>query len=209
MENKKIKGFENHSTAENPKFSIKEDRDGMKCSIKTLGLYKYLHTSNMVMFIDKNKLKKFLTIDEIIDRYCTVRFHYYQLRKQSILKQLNDQFKWLKNKFKFIKAVIEQKIKVFKRPKRDIEQDLEKEGYDKKLKEKEEEDEEGEEKKETKGSYDYLIKIPILHFTKEKLDVLKTEIVKIAERIKTTKNTTEKQLWINDLEEFVVQYKKI
>jgi hypothetical protein len=59
----------------------------------------------------------------------------------------------------------------------------------------------------TKG-YRYLLDMKIRSFSLQKLKELGSEIQHIESKINTMKNTTEKQLWLSDLEDFEIQYKK-
>ena len=103
---------------------------------------------------------------------------------------------------------MDDKLKVHKRDEKDLIKDLESRGYDKKLTKKEEKEEDDEEEKDEKGSYRYLLDLKIRSFTKQKLEELKKEIDGFNQRIKDTEKTSEKQMWINDLNDFEIGYQK-
>jgi DNA topoisomerase-2 len=171
----------------------------------------------MCLFTDSFQLKKFNTPDEIIDSYCRVRYAYYIKRKVRQLADLEHKIKFLGNKKRFLQEVRDGKIKLFeivnnKRQSRktaDLIDELEERGYDKDAEEPEEEEEEEEEKKTTVDhGYDYLLRLQFRSITEEKINKLKKDIASFIEDRDELANTTEKEMWINDLEEFEVAYKK-
>ena len=65
LEEKIIKSMKNYSTPKKVNFLITESNDGIVCNIDTLKLRSRLYTSNMVLFNEKEQLKKMETIDSI------------------------------------------------------------------------------------------------------------------------------------------------
>ena len=143
----------------------------------------------MVLFTEKGNLNKYDTVDDIIDSFCTVRYDYYIKRKEYILKDLKLQLKTLENKARFLKEVMNDELVIFKRNEEDISIEMQTKGYDK------EED-----------TYDYLLRLPVRSFTKQKIENLENDIKTTKTEIKTIQNTTEKQMWINDLDTFTKAY---
>ena len=159
-EKKDIKSYKNYSTPNIANFIIKQNDDGMICDEKNLKLFKYIRTSNMVLFSDKGTLKKYDNVQEIIDTYCNVRFSYYQKRKERNIGDIKNKIKFLGNKKRFLEEVIDGKINLFEiidgkrrsRKTRDIFVELENKGYDKnneKEKDEEEKDETDEDNQAT------------------------------------------------------------
>lgn len=188
-EEKHIKDYKNHSTANLPNFSIIESSDGITCSINSLKLSTNLHTSNIVLFDENGKIKKYESLDEIIDGFSKVRYKYYKLRKESILRDLELEAKILKNKHRFLEEVIEEKIKIMRKKKDEIVKILETSKYDK-----------------IEENYDYLLKLQIWNLSEEKLDELKKELETVMKKIALVKKTTEKEMWRRDLDEFKTAY---
>jgi len=208
LEEKEIKSYKNYSTSDKINFIINENNNGISCNLDTLKLKTTFTTTNMVLFSENDTIKKYDTIDEIIDSFCKVRFDYYIKRKKHILNDLKEVLKYANNKYRFLSEVMDEKLKVHKRDEKDLIKDLESRGYDKKLTKKEEKEEDDEEEKDEKGSYRYLLDLKIRSFTKQKLEELKKEIDGLNQRIKETEKISEKQMWINDLNEFEVGYQK-
>ena len=218
LEEKVIKSVKNYSTPKKVRFNITESEEGLNCNLKNLGLHTYIYTSNMVLFTADGTIKKYGSVDEIIDDFCKVRLEYYVKRKSYNLMQLNKDIKFLGNKKRFLQEVMNGDIKLFddsgsKRKSRktaDIVTELEERGYDKDIKDEkndEDEDEESEEK-DAESGYVYLLRLQFRSITEENIDKLSKDI---ASKIKTRdelSGTTEKQLWLNDLDEFETAYHK-
>lgn len=189
LEEKNIKCMKNYSTPKKVNFVITETTNGFKCTEENLKLKSYIYTSNMVLFKDSGNLRKFDTVDDIIECFCNVRYEYYIKRKAYILKDLKKDLKTLENKARFLKEVMNDELIIFKRDEDDISTEMEKTGYDK-------EDD----------TFDYLLRLQVRSFTKQKTGELETEVENTKKRIKIIENTSEKQMWIDDLDVFTKAY---
>ena len=218
LEEKSIKKVKNYSTPKNVKFVITEENDGFICNKENLKLHKYIYTSNMVLFTDKGTIKKYQNVDEIINEFCKVRFEYYIKRKKYIVGQLENDIKFLGNKRRFLEDIMSGEIKLFNeegkgksrksRKTSELFIELEKKGYDKLDKEcKETKQDIDEDNENVSTGYNYLLRMQFSSITEEKISKLKNEI---DSKIKTRDNissTSEKKLWLNDIEEFESAYK--
>ena len=172
----------------------------------------------MVLFTQKGAIKKYNSVDEIIDDFCVIRLEYYVKRKKHNLEQLNKDIKFLGNKKRFLEEVMNGDIKLFddsgkKRKSRktsDIIISLEERGYDKEIKKININDiEEDDDEKDTKNNgYDYLMRLQFRSITEENIDKLSNDIDSKIKEKNTLSKTTEKKLWLNDLKEFEVAYHK-
>jgi len=228
-EEKTIKNYKNHSTNKTVDFTITETEDGQECTAENLGLYDYISLTNMVVFTEECRLKRFNTVEEIIDTYCGVRLEYYVRRKKNQLLELERKIKFLGNKKRFLEEVRDGEIKLFemvgkKRQSRktaDVVAELEERGYDKDEEEKDEEkgdeEEDGEEKEDEgkkgkkgkkKTGYEYLLRLQISSITAEKIDKLANDIASTIEQRDELEATEEKDIWIRDLDELMAEYKK-
>lgn len=206
VENKEIGSMKNYSTPKKPHFVITESRDGFRCNLENLKLHSYLYTSNMVLFNQEEQLKKFDTVDEIINYFCTVRYAFYVERKRHMLKALESELMYLGNKERFIQEVIDETLNIMNEEEQSIISVLEERNYDKDSKMKIEIDEDGEEKEI--GGYDYLLRMQVRTFTANKVRQIRNDIASLQEKVDGLRATSEKQLWINDLEEFEVEYSR-
>nr|QBK85211.1 MAG: DNA topoisomerase II [Iridovirus LCIVAC01] len=189
LEHRSIKKIRNYSTPQKVKFEITECPNGTKCNQRNLRLTTTLSTTNMVLFNSQGKIKKYSSVDEIIDEFCKIRFEYYKRRKKYTLKEQVKKYKHLKNKHRFINDVIEEKLHIYRRPEEDIIEDLKQKEYN-----------------TDKGSYDYLLNISMRSFTQKKLEELEKEIKKIVRSVKDLKKTSEKEMWLQDLNKFEKAY---
>lgn len=192
QEEKKLKTMKNYSTPNEVKFIITNGNE-FECSLENLKLHSYLYTSNMVLFDEKNKIKKYDSVYEILNSFCTVRYKYYHLRKEYQLKQLGIELKMLQNKERFISEVMDDTLDIMKKKETVIIRKLQQRNYDEDL-------------KKENGGYEYLLGMQIRNFTEEKVTSLQKEIEVLISKIQTLTNTTEKQLWLNDIDEFKVKY---
>ena len=209
-EEKMIKKFKNYSTAKTVRFVITEDRDGVICNKNNMKLHKYIYTSNMVLFDDNGSIKKYKCVDEIIDSFCKVRLSFYIKRKNHLLGQLKHDIKFLGNKQRFLEEVMCGDIKLFddrgksrkSRKITDLIKDLEERKYDKETKNDDDEEQ------ENGNGYNYLLRLQFRSITEEKINQLKNDI---ASKIKTQnqlQKKSEKDMWIDDLDEFEQAYGK-
>lgn len=213
LEEKVVKKVKNYSTPKNVRFVIHEERDGIICNKENLKLHRYIYTSNMVLFDENGSIRKYKSVDEIIDSFCRVRMLYYVKRKKHLLEKLDHDIKFMGNKKRFLTEVLNGDIKLFdasgktrkSRKTADLNADLESRGYDKIMKDEKDDEEE---EKEEKSGYDYLLRLQFRSITDERINKLEKDIAsKIKERDGLAKKN-EKDLWVSDLDEFEKAYVK-
>ena len=116
--------------------------------------------------------------------FIETRLDYYVLRKQHLVKILEEDIKFLSMKIRFIKEFISGKIKISNQRKVDIIMQLEKGSYEMK-------DE----------SYDYLLRMPIYNLTKEKIDEFDNSAKSKKDELENLKTKSNKDLWKDDYSE--------
>lgn len=216
LEEKCVKKVKNYSNPKSVRFVITEENDGILCTKESLKLYKYIYTSNMVLFTNEGVLKKFDTIENIIDTFCQVRYEFYIKRKKYMLDQLEKEIKFLGNKKRFLEEIMMGELLLFEETKggkgrksrktADMCIELEKRGYDKNTNLTEENEET--EEKDTISGYDYLLRLQFKSITDEKINALANDILQKTKTRDTLFKTSEKKLWLNDLDEFEKEYTK-
>ena len=99
---------------------------------KVFGLTTTKSTSNMYLFDEEQKLRKYHTIYDIIDKYFPVRYKTYELRKAHMIKVLEQEVKILSNKAKFIQEqIIEPPTLIMRKKKKaEVIEMLKEKGYD-------------------------------------------------------------------------------
>ena len=136
------------------------------------------------------KLMIFENTSDIIKYFVEFRLKYYHKRKQFLLDKMNRELKILSNRGRFIKAIIDGKLKVNNVSKSIIIEGIEAMGLDK-----------------IDDSYDYLLRMPIYSLTKEMYDKLKEDFTIKKEEIKTLEATDPKDMYILDLTELKKRFK--
>jgi len=136
------------------------------------------------------KLMIFENTSDIIKYFVDFRLKYYHKRKQFLLDKLNRELKILSNRGRFIKAIIDGKLKVNNVSKVIIIEGIETMSLDK-----------------IDDSYDYLLRMPIYSLTKEMYDKLKEDFTIKKEEIKVLESTDPKDMYILDLTELKKKFK--
>jgi DNA gyrase/topoisomerase IV subunit A len=136
------------------------------------------------------KLKIFERSVEIIEYFVNFRLTYYHKRKQFLLDKLNKELKILSNRGRFIKAIIDEKLKVNNVSKSKIIEGIELLKLEK-----------------IDDSYDYLLRMPIYSLTKEMYEKLKEDFVSKKEEIRKMEETDPKDMYIDDLSELKKKFK--
>jgi DNA topoisomerase-2 len=149
--------------------------------IKDFKLQKSFHVSNMHLFHPTKGIKKYTSPEDILVDFIEIRMDTYKKRKQHLITVLKEKTKKLENMSRFVNAVINEKIVVFKRKKSDLESEISN-TYDK-----------------IDGSYDYLLNIKTYQYTKEAVQSLLDETKKSIEELKQLSSTTHLDMWKTDL----------
>ena len=136
------------------------------------------------------KLMIFENTSDIIKYFVNFRLDYYHKRKQFLLDKLNRELKILSNRGRFIKAIIDGKLKVNNVSKSVIIEGIEAMKLEK-----------------IDDSYDYLLRMPIYSLTKEMYEKLKEDFVAKKEEIKILEETDPKDMYLLDLSELKKKFK--
>ena len=116
----------------------------------------------------------------------------YEIRKKTTLEQFSSELRILQNKRRFIEMVLVQEIVLTSMDECRLQTELQEKGF------------------ETQDdSYDYLLRIPIRDFTKNKITTLEEKIRNIEANLISLKKTKPSKLWLHDLDIFEKEYKKI
>jgi len=141
--------------------------------------------------LDENgKLMIFENTGDIIKYFVNFRLTYYHKRKQFLLDKMNRELKILSNRGRFIKAIIDGKLKVNNVAKAVIIEGIEAMGLDK-----------------IDDSYDYLLRMPIYSLTKEMYEKIKEDFTTKKEEIKVLEATDPKDMYLLDLTELKKRFK--
>lgn len=158
---------------------------------KTLKLYTIATTSNMHLFDAEDNLKKYDTIENIIDDYYQVRLTMYNKRKVYLIKALEEELIVLTNKSNYIQENINNTINLINKKKQDIINTLTEKGYA---------------VIDNDTEYNYLIKMPMDSVTQENSIKLLNDANHKKQQIDNLKNITITQMWLNELELLTKKY---
>jgi DNA topoisomerase-2 len=159
---------------------------------KLLKLFTTNTTSNMHLFDAEEKLKKYESVQSIIDDYYETRLNLYHTRKEYMLNALEKELVLLTNKAKYITEVLNGTIDLRKKKYEDVVIMLTEKGYDKLDKEN--------------GDYKYLTRMPMDSVTEENVDKLLREQENKLVELENIKNTTIYNMWLNELENLKQEY---
>lgn len=156
---------------------------------KELKLTKSFSINNMYLFDESCTPVKYSNTTDILLDFCDIRLEYYEKRRMYTIAQLEKELDILKAKVRFIDEYIHGALEFNNKSKSFIVELLEKKLYPK------HESESGSTK-----DYDYLVRLPLISLTKEKIEELKKQTRDKEAHLTTLKNTTAKQLWRHDLD---------
>ena len=155
--------------------------------------------SNMYLYNTKGVLTKYKTPLEILNEFYEFRLNIYVKRRAHHLLLLNNELQILKYKVKYIRDVLDDKIKVARKKKEEVIEQIVKRGYPK-LSRKVDATEEDK-------SYDYLAGMLLWSLTQEKIDELEKEYEEKKKEYDDYNSITETELWKRELLEFREAYK--
>jgi DNA topoisomerase II len=160
---------------------------------KTLKLYSTFSTNNMHLFDHEEKLLKYNTEEEIIEKYYPIRLNYYAKRKEYIIKTLEKELLLLTNKAKYIVEILDGTIELRNKKKIDIIQMMVSKQYD-----KIEEDDE----------YKYLLKMSMDSVSKENINKLLKDKENKEKELEKVMNQSIENMWLDELIELEGQLGK-
>ena len=153
----------------------------------------------MVAFNNKGHIHKYKDVNEIIEEFYEARLIGYKKRKEYLLKKLEELIIELNAKYVFVKAIVEDKLKVMK-----VTDEVLLAG----LKSHKLPPLSAPNNVDDLKSYDYLLRMRIDRLKASSLEELKNELdERILDRDEL-KETTEEELWSDDLDLFEVAYKE-
>ena len=150
---------------------------------QTFHLISPINSTNMVLYNADNIITKYKNTNDILKDFCDVRKQFYINRKNHIIKEIQKDISLLDIKIKFIYEFIENKIKIIKVKKQDIEKQLKDKQYP-----------------EVDNSYDYLLKMPIYNLSLEKIEDFESKLTKLNEDLDYIKSKSENELWCEDMD---------
>lgn len=169
---------------------------------KELKLVKPFNTNNMYLFDDRCVPTKYKSTTDILLDFCDIRLEYYTKRREYIMAKLKRELSILQSKVRFINEYINNDIVINKKSKESVIALLEERGYKKFC------ISESDEMTITNGkkSYDYLIRMPLVSLTSDKIDELTKQTNNKKHELDTITNQSPRDLWRIDLDSILTTY---
>lgn len=144
-------------------------------------------TENLTCLNEHGKLILFDEVSQVVEYFVNFRLSFYDKRKAFLIKKYGEDLVYLSNRAKFIKLIIDGKLKVNNVPRKQIIAFLQANSFD-----------------EVNGSYNYLLNMPIHSLTKETYEQLLAEVAQKKAELAEIK----KKLPIDMYKEDLVELKK-
>ena len=141
-------------------------------------------TENLTCLDERGKLIIFENVQDLVEYFVRFRLTYYIKRKGYLIHQLTDDLILLNNRARFIKYIIDGKLKVNNRPKADVAADLESFKFNK-----------------VSDSYNYLLNMQIHSLTKETYDSLLNDVAETTAILEAVKQKEPVDMYKDDLAE--------
>ena len=184
-----VKSVDNHSSDVDVKFIVKCQKDAFHMDTlpdiieSEFKLTSLVNTNNMNLFDGKGYIKHYESPQEIMKDWYDLRFKCYTKRRAYELKRLDEDISRKSEEMRFIELIMNDQIKVFRVPKKQIEEQCEKHSFKKK-----------------ENSFKYLTDMPISKFSQDEIDKLGSLIRELKKAHTDLTNSSETDLWKTDIE---------
>lgn len=185
VDKKVVKDYDDNSNDDNFNFICRVSRDFINQSddeIMDQLRLKKVYSENYTSTNDENAIIEFNSTSQLLGDYIKVRLEFYSKRKKYLISEIDRKVKTANNRVRFIKAIIENSKLLMNKKRGDVEKWLKTEKYDK-----------------VSNSYDYLLRMPVYSFTKERVDELEKELASLEKELETISKKTPKKMWLEDL----------
>ena len=142
----------------------------------------------MHLFNEKEQLKKYNTVEEIIEEYYSIRLEYYNKRKEYLIDKISKELIILSNKARYIKDTLDDKIDLRKKSREEISIMLNNMKFDT-----------GDVGTNLEKNFNYLIKMPMDSVCQENVDKLMKEYKNKELDLYKIKTEKIEKMWLNEL----------
>ena len=151
--------------------------------MKELKLTKSFNTNNMYLFDDNTIPVKYKTALDILLDFYDMRLEFYNKRKNYMTDKLQSELVILKAKARFVEEYINGTLDINRKSNDFILSLLEERKFPKQ-----------------NDNYDYLVKMPLISMTAEKIDELTVQIKRKTTELDVLLKSSNKDLWRQDLQ---------
>lgn len=190
----KIQDIREYHTEGTVHFSVRmspEDLTGAKeAGVENVfKLSNSVNETNLVLFDNEGRIKKYKGPLEIMEEFATVRLNFYEIRKKYLVDKLTQEREVLSNRARFIMMIITNKLKVNNRKKDELVKDLVRLKFQK-----------FGDTAPPRTGFEYLLIMHIQSLTKERKLELERVLAEKTKELDKLKKTTIQQLWEADLD---------
>jgi DNA topoisomerase-2 len=178
VDDKLISNYVNNSTTEKVHFKI-VGYTGSE-PVKDFKLSETFKTSNMHLF-HPSGIKRYNTPNQILSDYVDIRMEYFEKRKKHLLEKLQAKALVCSHKAQFVWGVVNDHIRVFKRKRKDLEEDISKLFP------------------VVDGNYNYLLDIKTWQYTEEAIKSLLEQTKEAQREYTELKNKKPREMWLESL----------
>ena len=150
---------------------------------KMLKLTSNISSTNMHMFNKDCKLRKYASVEDIIEDFYDVRLEMYSKRKKQLIKDLEHKLVKLSNRAKYILATLDGSVDLRRKNATAVHELLTSKGF-----------------AILDGDFKYLIKMPMDSVTQENVDKILKEKTDAETELEILKKTTLEKMWLSELE---------
>jgi DNA topoisomerase-2 len=158
---------------------------------KLLKLTSSVSSTNMHMFDKDCKLRKYGSVEQIIDDFYDVRLSTYSKRKKQMIIDLEKLLVKLSNRARYILATLDGSVDLRKKNAQLVKELMTSKGFDL-----------------IDGNFNYLIKMPMDSVTEENVEKILKEKTDAENELNKLKKTTLETMWLSELETLQNEYKK-
>jgi DNA topoisomerase-2 len=149
----------------------------------------------MHLFDENEVIHRYKTVEEIMEGYYGIRLECYEKRQQYQLDIIAEDIRVLENKYRFVKGVNEDVIIIHKKTREELEKLLDDMKFDRMI-------------KETKLSFNYLLRMPIESFTKDMVQKIEDMLMEKRKDYAHLEGKTPGDMWTSELTSFEKEYSK-
>jgi DNA topoisomerase-2 len=149
---------------------------------KLLKLSTTVSTTNMHLFDKDCKLRKYASVEEIIDAFYSVRLEAYDKRKASLIENMRRKLCRLSNRARYIQLNLDGTVDLRRKRASAIDGLLDELEFDR-----------------LDGDYRYLVKMSMDSVLQENVDSILKEKADTEREMEVLQNTTIRQMWLSEL----------
>ena len=161
-----------------------------------LKLVSKLSTKNMHLYNSNGNIKKYYSVNEILEEFYQIRMKMYEKRKEYIINKINHELNLLKYKVKFIQYILDEKIIINRQKKETIIEKLKEFDFP----------ELAPDFTSKNSSYDYLTNMYLFSLTQDRIDELENRLKNKESELQKVIDTTIIDQWKLELDELLEKY---